>query len=147
MTARPAPAFPHGCFCGCGETANAGRHYRPGHDARHAKNVFVGWLDSYGIGDSLDRYWHAIRQLPTQRLRRKLRDRMRRFTERPEVITQVWELEAELRREPNWLNVRGLLTETDSEWTESRSFPSERFIATTAIAMGWTRRAVCRRRS
>jgi hypothetical protein len=40
-TPNPAPAAPAGvaCPCGCGQTANPGRVYRPGHDARHAGQV------------------------------------------------------------------------------------------------------------
>lgn len=41
--AAPAPAKASvpvvACGCGCGETANPGRLYRPGHDARHAGQV------------------------------------------------------------------------------------------------------------
>lgn len=150
MTTRPAPNFPHGCFCGCGETANAGRHYRPGHDARHVKQAFAEWLGKRGLWgnrDSLDNYWRAVRQLPTQALRRKVRDRMRRFATRDEVISQVWELEKELRADPRWMRIRSLLDESDAEWAEGRTELSDRFVAVTAIAMGWTRGAVCRRRS
>jgi hypothetical protein len=37
--APKATPTPVACHCGCGETANIGRTYRPGHDARHAGQV------------------------------------------------------------------------------------------------------------
>lgn len=37
--AAPTAPQPVACGCGCGEMANLGRQYRPGHDARHAGQV------------------------------------------------------------------------------------------------------------
>lgn len=148
MTERQAPNHLHGCSCGCGETANAGRHYRPGHDARHAKNVFVAAMERRGLDDSIDIWTKAIRQLPTEALRQKFRNRMRRFATRDELIAQVWELEKRMADEydSRWMNVRGLLTETDPGW-ESYAYQSDRYVAATAIAMGWSFSKIARRRS
>jgi hypothetical protein len=38
-TKAPAAPVAVACGCGCGQTANLGRQYRPGHDARHAGAV------------------------------------------------------------------------------------------------------------
>lgn len=39
VKAAPAKPEPVACNCGCGEMANLGRAYKPGHDARHAGQV------------------------------------------------------------------------------------------------------------
>lgn len=41
QAATPKAAAPQAvaCGCGCGQTANLGRQYKPGHDARHAGQV------------------------------------------------------------------------------------------------------------
>jgi hypothetical protein len=59
------PAGLPACLCGCGEIANRGRNYRPGHDARHAGVVGRKYADS---GDA-----DLLLVLPTAALREKAR--------------------------------------------------------------------------
>lgn len=59
------------CGCGCGETANIGRTYRPGHDARHAGQV-GRWLAENPKAAPAE-VEAAIAALPTAKLQEKAR--------------------------------------------------------------------------
>lgn len=71
-----------GCLCRCGRTAAAGKHYLPGHDARHASQV--ARLVSQGRTESwpADQVNSLVELLPTNALKLKALAQAHRLDEK-----------------------------------------------------------------
>lgn len=127
-----------GCACRCGQpTWNT---YRPGHDAKHVSQwVRLVICETESPWDRGQAWQAALRDLPTEALRRKFRTTMYRSAQRHLGYTIDQMDDGEWQRV---IHLKALLARDDAEMFSRPTGFGSLVLATYAAALGWTRHAV-----